>query len=99
MQPTENTRERLAALVEGRVQGVGFRYFVEENALALGLDGWVRNRWDGKVELVAEGKKEMLEKLLAAIRRGPRAAFVSDVKTDWLPATGEFTGFRIRHTA
>jgi len=94
--PTETAR--LHAIVEGRVQGVGFRYFVEETAVYLGLHGWVRNRWGGSVEVLAEGERPSLEKLLAALQRGPRAAFVSEVKAEWLPASGEFSRFFIRST-
>jgi acylphosphatase len=89
---------RLQAVVEGRVQGVGFRYFVEEQAMMLELKGWVRNRWDGSVEVVAEGERQTLEKLLAALRRGPRASAVTEVQVMWLPATGEFTQFYVRMT-
>ena len=99
MSQKENEEIRLYAVVEGRVQGVGFRYFVEENALSLGLQGWVRNRWEGTVEFTAEGERQSLEKLLAFVRRGPRSSYVSHVRADWLPATGEFRDFRIRMTA
>lgn len=99
MENSENTTERLHAIVEGRVQGVGFRYFVRENAAALDLSGWVRNRWDDTVELTAEGGRDQLERLLSFIHRGPRAAFVTQVKTDWQPASGEFKDFRVYPTA
>jgi acylphosphatase len=95
----ESETAQLYAIVEGRVQGVGFRYFVEENAVVLGLTGWVRNRWDGTVEVKAEGPRPALERLLAALQRGPRSAFVTNLKTDWLPATGEFASFRVRPTS
>ncbi len=95
METSKNTIERLHAVVEGRVQGVGFRYFVRENAAALGLNGWVRNRWDDKVELTAEGSREQLERLLVFIQRGPRTAFVSRVETDWTTGSGEFKDFRV----
>ncbi|MBN1146953.1 MAG: acylphosphatase [Anaerolineales bacterium] len=95
----ESLQARLHAIVEGRVQGVGFRYFVEESAMALGLTGWVRNRWDGTVELVAEGERQSLEKLLAVVRRGPRASYVSDVRFEWSPASGEFKSFYVRITS
>ena len=91
--------QRLHAIVEGRVQGVGYRYFVLDAAQALGLQGWVRNRWDENVEVVAEGGEADLNKLLNQIRRGPRAAHVTSVLEEWLPATGEFQDFRIRSTA
>ena len=99
MSPTQSENARLHALIEGRVQGVGFRYFVEENAVALDLKGWVRNRWDGSVEVVAEGDRQSLEKLLSALRRGPRAAYVSDVRSEWSQATGEFRNFYVRVTS
>ncbi len=94
----EKNPVRLHALVEGRVQGVGFRYFVVERAQSLGVNGWVRNRWDDTVEVTAEGERRAVEKLLDALRRGPRAAYVSDVKVDWEPAKGEFKQFWITET-
>jgi acylphosphatase len=89
---------RLHALVEGRVQGVGFRYFVLDTAETLGVTGWVRNRWDETVEVTAEGSRAKLEQLLAALERGPRSAFVSRVQSDWLAPTGEFKSFAVRST-
>jgi acylphosphatase len=96
---TDDELSQFHAIIEGRVQGVGFRYFVEENAVDLGLTGWVRNCWDGSVEVKAEGKQADLDRLLTALQRGPRSAFVTNVKTEWLPATGEFASFRVRPTA
>jgi acylphosphatase len=90
---------RLHAIVEGRVQGVGYRAFVEQSAYELGLNGWVRNRWEGSVEVVAEGARPVLERLLAALQRGPRASSVSNVQVEWAHATGEFTRFSVRMTA
>lgn len=91
--------ERLHAIVSGRVQGVGFRAFVESVAYSLGVVGWVRNRWDGTVEVLAEGKRPQLEKLLEALNRGPRASAVKQVQVEWQAATGEFYGFSVRATA
>jgi acylphosphatase len=88
----------LHAVAEGHVQGVGYRYYVQEVAAGIGIYGWVRNRMDGSVEVMAEGKRENLEKLLAALRRGPRSAYVSDLTFEWLPATNEFSDFRVRLT-
>jgi acylphosphatase len=88
----------LHAIVEGRVQGVGFRYFVEEVAVSLGLSGWVRNRWDGSVEVTAEGSRAMLDKLYLALQHGPRAATVTQVQVDWSDATGASNGFVVRST-
>jgi len=95
----ENNLIRLHTIIEGRVQGVGFRYFVQEKALALGLNGWVRNRWEGSVEVVAEGNKQTLERLLNDIHRGPRSANVTKVIPKWEIANGEFSHFNIRLTA
>jgi acylphosphatase len=96
---TDDELSQLHAIIEGRVQGVGFRYFVEENAVDLGLTGWVRNCWDGSVEVKAEGKRPALDRLLTAVQRGPRSAFVTNVRTEWLPTTGEFASFRVRPAA
>jgi len=98
MDDQQSEKLRLHAVVEGRVQGVGFRYFVEETALALNLTGWVRNRWNGTVETVAEGERAILEKFLLTLQRGPRSARVSEVSSQWLPATGEFNRFTIKMT-
>ena len=89
---------RARVVVEGRVQGVGFRYFVAEQAQEFGIKGWVRNRWDDSVEITAEARKPALERFLERVRRGPRSAFVSDVKVEWSPATGEFIAFSVRPT-
>ena len=89
---------QLHAWVEGRVQGVGFRYFVLHNAGEALASGWVRNLRDGRVELVAEAPRQALEGLLAIVRQGPTGAFVSDVREEWGPATGEFDAFRVRST-
>jgi acylphosphatase len=94
----EKEAARLHAIVEGRVQGVGFRYFVLERAQALGVTGWVRNRWDDTVEVTVEGERPALEKLLEYLWRGPRSAFVSNVQIDWEPPKGEFKRFGILET-
>jgi acylphosphatase len=89
----------LHATVEGRVQGVGFRYFVVECAIQLGVSGWVRNLEDGTVEVVAEGERAPLNMLVEQLRQGPRGAYVTDLKTSWEPASGEFTRFDVRPSA
>ena len=89
---------RLHAIIEGRVQGVGFRAFVQTIAADLGLTGWVRNRWDSSVEVVAEGEEARLNRLEAALRRGPSGAYVTDVHSDRETATGEFRRFSVRMT-
>jgi acylphosphatase len=84
---------RLHLTISGRVQGVGFRYFVVETAENLGLKGWVRNTWDGKVELVAEGSRVDLELLRDRAAQGPPSSFVTDIQESWEAATGQFTRF------
>ena len=98
MDENKHPSSRLYATIEGRVQGVGYRAFVEQNAISLKLTGWVRNRWDGSVEVLAEGERRDLEKLLAALYRGPGAAYVSNIQLEWQPATGEFGRFSVRMT-
>ena len=85
-------RAALHARVEGRVQGVGFRYFTLERAISHGLLGYVRNLPDGCVEVRAEGTRQDLEALLADLRRGPGVSRVSDVIATFLEAGIE--GFR-----
>jgi acylphosphatase len=92
------TNQRLHAQVDGHVQGVGFRFFVRENADQLNLCGWVRNTWDGKVELVVEGPRPALEEMLDQVRRGPRGCFVTRVDYEWESATGQYRSFSIAPT-
>jgi acylphosphatase len=94
----KKTDQRLQVRVTGRVQGVGFRYYVMTAAGELDLRGWVRNRRDGSVEVVAEGDREKLEGLVRALQRGSRSSLVNDVKLEWLEASGEFQGFTARPT-
>ena len=94
-----STTKRLHAVINGRVQGVGFRYFVQENAYRFNLKGWVRNRRNGTVEVEVEGTQTVLEKFLQELHQGPRSANVSGVETSWSSASGEFTDFRVRMTA
>lgn len=92
------TDQRLNAIVHGRVQGVGFRFFVLQQAVRFGLTGWVRNLAGGTaVEVLAEGDTGSLQEFLAALHEGPDAAFVRDVKYHFSTATGEFREFDIRY--
>jgi acylphosphatase len=88
--------ERLDATVRGRVQGVGFRYFVIRRAMSLELTGWVSNEADGSVRCVAEGPRASLDELLQALEDGPAGAMVDRVMTAWGPATGAFASFELR---
>jgi acylphosphatase len=88
--------ERLTARVTGRVQGVGFRWWVRRHADALGLTGWVMNADDERsVELVAEGAPAALDELERLIQDGPSGAVVETVDHRREPASGEFDGFGI----
>ena len=89
------TSARLHAIVRGRVQGVSFRFYTQRQADALGLTGWVANRFDGDVEVMAEGPRPALDQLLAFLYRGPSMAHVEDVQFEYLPAGHEFDQFRI----
>jgi acylphosphatase len=82
-------------VIRGRVQGVGFRYFVVRRAATLGLGGWVRNRQDGVVEVQAEGPRGALESLLAAVRRGPTGARVTMVDEAWSERDASHQGFQV----
>jgi acylphosphatase len=82
--------------ISGRVQGVGFRYSMSEEAERLGVTGWVRNRRDGTVEAVVDGAKDALDAILAWARRGPRGASVTDVEVEEIH--GSFERFEMRPT-
>ena len=89
-------RARIHAFVKGRVQGVGFRYFILDEANRLGLVGYVRNRRGHReLEFVAEGERDLLGKLLTASRRGPPGAKVDGVRTEWSETGGHYDRFRI----
>ncbi len=90
------SKARLSLTISGRVQGVGFRATAYDEARSLGLAGWVRNLPGGGVEIVAEGKRENLEMLLAWAHSGPPGARVVHVQEEWASATGAFADFRIR---
>jgi acylphosphatase len=90
---------RLDATVIGRVQGVGFRYFVVREAMELQLDGWVANTPDGSVRCVAEGPRARLEILLGLLCEGPPSAAVERVSEAWMPATGTLGSFGVRSGA
>lgn len=88
--------QRLEASLEGRVQGVGFRFFTRQTAVRLGVSGWVRNERDGTVTVVAEGDQEQLEELAEAIRQGPRTAVVQNADISWKEPDGSFSQFVVR---
>jgi acylphosphatase len=85
--------------IRGRVQGVFFRASIIERARADGLTGWVRNRFDGAVETVAEGPVEALDALAAYCKKGPTGAVVRELKIEDEQETGEFDAFNVRSEA
>ena len=83
-------------VISGRVQGVGFRYSMSEEAERLGVTGWVRNCRDGTVEAVVDGATDAVDAMLAWAHRGPRGASVTDVQVT--EAAGSFERFEMRPT-
>ena len=86
---------RLHLIIHGKVQGVFFRAWTQQQAQQLGLHGWVRNLPDGGVEVLTEGSNEALEKLHEACHRGPPAAQVSRVESNWEESAESFSRFEI----
>ena len=83
-------------LVSGRVQGVGFRWFVQDHAAAEGVHGWVRNLPDGRVEALVEGDDQAVLRVERALRRGPSGADVEQVVVEAAVPSGRATGFSIK---
>ena len=90
------SNRRIEAVIRGRVQGVAFRHHTQVEAHRLRLTGWVANRGDGSVRVVAEGPEPALRRLADWLRTGPPAASVEDADIRWLDAANEFQGFEIR---
>ena len=84
-------------LVEGRVQGVGYRNYVQRKAAQLGLFGYVMNMNDGRVRVRVEGYRESIEELARELTKGPPLARVETLGVSWRPATGRFSSFGIRY--
>jgi acylphosphatase len=88
-------QKRIHLVIRGRVQGVYVRAATQREARRLGITGWVRNRPDGSVELVAEGEEDSIKELSSWANHGPSAARVDQVDTRWRGYTGEFPEFQI----
>lgn len=88
---------RAQVIIEGRVQGVFFRYHTQEMAFKLGVTGWVRNRRDGRVEAVFEGDKERVDQIIQWCNRGPSEARVTKIHLHWEDYIGEFNDFSINY--
>jgi acylphosphatase len=83
-------------VISGRVQGVGFRFFLQDQAALEGVHGYVRNLTDGTVEALVEGDDESVLRVERALRRGPHSARVDRVEIEDVPPSGRATGFSIR---
>jgi acylphosphatase len=88
---------RLEATIFGHVQGVSFRYYTIREAARLHLTGWVANKSNGTVRVIAEGPQESLQELSRFLLEGSPLAHVDHVQADWLKATNEFTSFNVRY--
>jgi acylphosphatase len=87
--------KRVQVIVRGRVTGVFFRAAAQREAKRLGITGWVKNRPDGSVEIVAEAEEDAIKEMISWSHHGPSAARVDDVEVRWRGYTGEFSDFRI----
>ena len=87
---------RARLLISGRVQGVAFRYYTINMAQSLGINGWVKNCYDGKVEIVMEGEEDKVKELIDWCYRGPGSAIVEKVDIKWEEHKREFNSFSIR---
>lgn len=92
----QNDLARMHVWVKGRVQAVGFRAFVQHNAVKIGVTGWVRNVGYDTVEAVAEGNYEQLDQFFDMIKRGPSASRVDESRQERSSGTGEFTTFGVK---
>jgi acylphosphatase len=88
-------QKRVQMVISGRVQGVYFRASAQREARQLGVTGYIRNRPDGSVEIIAEGEEDLIKGLSLWVQKGPTTARVDKVETRWRSYTGEFSDFRI----
>lgn len=91
-----SSTQRAHIFIEGRVQGVGFRYFTKTNAQKIGLTGWVKNRADGRVEAIFEGPKEEVLTMIEQCQKGPRASEVNNIDLKWEEVDSTINSFQIK---
>ena len=87
--------KRVELLIEGMVQGVGFRYYAYQKAQQLRVTGWVRNLPDGRVQVLAEGEEIVLKEFIAELKAGPNFAAVQNIDITWSELTGQFSSFEV----
>lgn len=90
-------KRRAHVYISGDVQGVSFRYYTRREAKRLGVKGWVRNLYDGRVEVLLEGEEVYIKRLIEWCRRGPPLARVREVEVDWEDYEGEYKDFDLRY--
>ncbi len=90
-------KTRAHLLIDGRVQGVFYRAFTRNTAARLGLNGWVKNLYDGRVEAVFEGSRELIELAVNECKKGPPGSYVADIEITWEDYSGQYKGFEIRY--
>jgi len=89
-------KKQLHAYYSGRVQGVGFRFTAESVASGLRINGWVKNLYDGRVEIVAEAEEGLLKEFLQRLKE-EFSRYIRDVQIDWKAAEGKLDGFSVEH--
>lgn len=93
---TEKEDKRAHLFISGRVQGVNFRYYTRQQALSIGVKGWVRNLMDRRVEAVFEGDEHLVQRMINWCHQGPSAARVDHVELSWEEPKGDLSDFSIR---
>ncbi len=96
MNKAETVTKQAHIFIEGRVQGVGFRHFTKTNARERGLNGWVKNRSDGRVEAVFEGPKEQVMEMVEQCQQGPGSAHVENIDLKWEEADKKLNSFKVK---
>jgi len=96
MQTVIESNKRAHIYIDGKVQGVGFRNYIQRKAQTLDVTGWVKNLEDGRVEAVFEGEEMDVDQMIEACFEGPPAANVVDIEENWEKASGDIYGFDIK---
>lgn len=87
--------KRVHLIISGFVQGIGYRAWIKREATKLGITGWVKNREDGEVEAICEGKPESIEALINLAKQGPLLSQINQVEVKWEASRGEYASFEI----
>lgn len=94
---SDATNAAIQAVIHGHVQGIGFRYYAQSTAASLGVSGWIRNNWDGTVEVYAEGPADALARFETFLHRGPAHAHITHVEIRRPAFQGTYRGFHIEY--